>query len=173
MRFGWRAASSGFTCAAGPVEVEPRLFELLELASELHEATGGALDLTAGPLSEVWGFARRAGAVPDDETLALARENVGGHLVELDREARTVRFRRPGVSLNLGSIGKGYALDRAAELLARADVQATLADVLARSFDRFATTSDPGSGFTLDPIFRGYGSSGTGTTRDCVDPDLG
>ena len=44
------------TAADGPVEVEPRLFELLELAIKLHAATGGALDITAGILWEVWGF---------------------------------------------------------------------------------------------------------------------
>ena len=109
--------------AEGPVEVEPRLFELLERALELHAATGGAFDVTSGPLWKAWGFARRAGRVPDDEELAEAMRNVGSHLVELDREQRTVRFRQPGVELSLGSIGKGYALDRCREVLTGAGVQ--------------------------------------------------
>ena len=105
------------TAARGPVEVEPRLFELLELAVRLHGETEGAFDLTAGPLWKVWGFAHRAGDVPDEGQLAEALQQVGSHLVELDRQERTVRFLRPGVELNLGSIGKGYALDRCAEQL--------------------------------------------------------
>jgi len=110
------------TAAVGPVEVEPRLFELLELAIELQAASGGALDITAGALSEVWGFSRRAGTIPDDQQLAEAMKNVGPHLIELDPQQRTVYLRRPGVRLNLGSIGKGHALDRCGQQLLAAGV---------------------------------------------------
>jgi thiamine biosynthesis lipoprotein len=105
------------TAAEQPVEVEPRLFALLELAMRLHGATGGAYDITAGPLWEAWGFARRKAAIPSAEQLAEARARVGGHLVELDSRRRTVRFVRPGITLNLGSIGKGYAVDCCAQRL--------------------------------------------------------
>lgn len=109
--------------AQEPVEVQPDLFALLELAFRLSEETGGALDITAAALWETWGFARRAGHVPSPQALAQARQNVGRHLVELDATRRTVRFRRPGVRLNLGALGKGYALDRAAEVLESAGVR--------------------------------------------------
>lgn len=105
------------TAASEPVEVEPRLFELLELAMQLYRETDGAYDITAGPLWEAWGFARRAGAVPAPEQLAEAKSRVGGDQVELDPERKTIRFLRPGVQINLGSIGKGYAVDRCAERL--------------------------------------------------------
>ncbi len=108
--------------AQEPVEVEPRLFALLELAVRLCGETGGAYDITAGPLWEAWGFARRAGAVPQPEQLAEARRHVGSHLIELDPQARTVRFLAPGVKLNLGSIGKGLAVDRCAERLLAAGI---------------------------------------------------
>ena len=52
--------------AQGPITVEPRLLELLRWAVELHRQTGGAYDITAGPLSRAWGFARCAGAMPDE-----------------------------------------------------------------------------------------------------------
>ena len=108
------------TAARRPVAVEPRLFELLEMAMRVSEETHRAFDLTSTPLWEAWGFSRRAGAVPSPEQLAEARTYVGSHLVELDPQHRTIRFRRPGVRLNLGSLGKGYALDRCAEKLAAA-----------------------------------------------------
>jgi thiamine biosynthesis lipoprotein len=108
--------------AEGPVEVEPRLFALLELALQLHADTGGAFDVTCGPLWKAWGFARREGRVPSDDELAEAMARVGSDLVELDQQQMTVRFRQPGVELNLGSIGKGYALDRFGELLKGAGV---------------------------------------------------
>ena len=58
------------------------------------------------------------------------------------------------------------------ELLNRADVQDGLAGAVRDAVDRFVDTDDPGSGFTLDPIFRGYGPSGAGRTTDCTDPAL-
>ena len=108
--------------ADAAVEVEPRLFALLQGAMQLGRDSGGAYDLTATPLWEAWGFARRAGAIPSPEQLAEARAQVGGEWVELDEARQTIRFLRPGMRLNLGSIGKGYAVDRAVELMSAAGV---------------------------------------------------
>jgi len=108
--------------AEGPVEADAELFDLLETAQRLSSETEGAFDPTATPLWEAWGFAQRAGRVPDDETLAEALSRVGSRFVELDREQQTVRFLKPGLRLNLGAIGKGYALDRCAEQLASAGI---------------------------------------------------
>jgi thiamine biosynthesis lipoprotein len=105
------------------VVVEPRLFRLLKLAVEIHDATEGAFDITAGPLTKVWGFYRRAGRIPTDEELREARECVGSRWLELDSEAQTVRFLKPGVEINLGAIGKGYALDRCAEWFLAAGIE--------------------------------------------------
>jgi thiamine biosynthesis lipoprotein len=99
------------------VEVEPRLFELLRLAAEIHRRTGGAYDITSGPLSKAWGFSRRSGRVPDESELAEALSRVGSQRLQFNPERRTVRFSVAGMELNLGSIGKGYALDRCCELL--------------------------------------------------------
>jgi FAD:protein FMN transferase len=103
--------------AREPVELEPRLFELLSRAVALSGETGGAFDVTSGPLSRVWGFKRRAGAVPAAHELAAALAHVGSARLELDPARRTVRFLADRVELNFGAIGKGYALDRAAEIL--------------------------------------------------------
>ena len=72
-------------------------------------ATGGAYDITAGPLSKVWGFFRLAARLPGDEDRSR-RFAVGclRHL-KLDAAQRTVRFARPGMEINLGSIGKVMA----------------------------------------------------------------
>jgi thiamine biosynthesis lipoprotein len=105
------------TAAERAVEVEPQLFALLQLAMQVWSESGGAYDLTATPLWEAWGFARRAGSVPSPDELETARAQVGSEFVELDARNSTIRFHRPGVKLNLGSIGKGYAVDRAVESL--------------------------------------------------------
>jgi len=105
------------TAAQGPVHAEPELFDLVEIAKRMHAATGGAFDITSTPLSRCWGFLRREGRLPPPEEIDAARARVGMQHVELDPAHRTIHFRRPGLELNLGAIGKGYALDRMARLL--------------------------------------------------------
>ncbi|MBI3414557.1 MAG: FAD:protein FMN transferase [Verrucomicrobia bacterium] len=105
------------SAAAGPVKVAPELFRLLRRAKTFHRETGGAFDITVGPLMRCWGFMRDTGRLPSDEELTEARQKAGMELIELDEKNFTVRFRRAGVMLDLGAIGKGYALERAADLL--------------------------------------------------------
>lgn len=109
-----------------PVRVAPEVFRLLQRAFTLTAATEGAFDITAAPLMRVWGFVGGSGHRPDATALAEARACVGPQQVILDEAAFTVRFARPGVMLDLGSLGKGYALDRAAELLRDAGVTSAL-----------------------------------------------
>ncbi len=109
--------------ADGPITVEARLFALLQLAVNLSRDTGGAFDITSGPLSQVWGFYRRAGQLPDAESLQQALLRVGYRWLELDDERHTIRFLRRGVEINLNALGKGYAVDRCAELLLAAGVE--------------------------------------------------
>lgn len=113
--------------AEAPVCVEERLFELLRLAARLSEDTDGAFDITAGALIKAWGFYRGPRRVPSEEERADALARVGMSHVQLDAQARTIRFLRQGLEINLGSIGKGYALDRVAEELRSVwDVRAAL-----------------------------------------------
>jgi thiamine biosynthesis lipoprotein len=102
------------TAADGAARVDQEIFALLRTCARLHAATEGAFDITSTPLSRCWGFLRREGRLPSPEAIEAARVCVGMAGVEFDPRASTVRFRRAGVALNLGSIGKGYALDRMA-----------------------------------------------------------
>jgi thiamine biosynthesis lipoprotein len=103
--------------ANGPVRVEESLFSLLLLCQELYLETGGAFDITSGRLSRCWGFLRRQGRIPEPDEIEEARASVGGDKLLLDCESRAVRFARPGVEINFGSIGKGHALDRIATMM--------------------------------------------------------
>jgi thiamine biosynthesis lipoprotein len=129
------------------VPVERQLFDLLVRCQELHALSDGAFDITATPLSKIWGFLRRQGRVPTPEEIAEASAAVGMHNVRLDRGVASVRFARAGVALNLGSIGKGYALDRAAAPLREAGATALLS---AGSSSLLAVGGGPdGGGFTV------------------------
>jgi thiamine biosynthesis lipoprotein len=103
--------------AARPVRASAELFQLLRLAARISAETEGTFDVTAGALIKAWGFFRGPRRVPPEAERALALECVGMRHVVLDEAKRSVRYRRPGLEINLGSIGKGYALDRLAELL--------------------------------------------------------
>jgi thiamine biosynthesis lipoprotein len=109
--------------ADGPVVVEPRLFAMFELAERLNRETDGAFDVTSGPLSEAWGFSRREGRVPSEAEIDAALGRVGMQDVVIDAGQGTIAFRRPGLSVHLNSIGKGYALDRMAEVLAEQGIE--------------------------------------------------
>jgi thiamine biosynthesis lipoprotein len=100
-----------------PVVVEPRLFDLLTRAVAISRETGGAYDVTSGALSKAWGFLGGPRRVPDADTLADALARTGWEKLRLDPENRTITFDQPGVMINLGSIGKGYAIDRAVDVV--------------------------------------------------------
>lgn len=112
--------------ACGPADVEPDLWEVLLLADRLHAASGGAFDLTAGPLSEAWGFARREGRLPTADQLTAARARVGWGGVRLDTDSKTLAFARPDLQINVNSVGKGFALDLASDVLRRHGVRDAL-----------------------------------------------
>ena len=112
--------------AAEPVRVSPPVFELLRRAQALSRETEGAFDVTVAPLMRCWGFHQGEGRVPDAEELAQARDRVGSSLVALSEADFTVRFSRPGVMLDLGALGKGYAVDCAVDLLREAGMTSAL-----------------------------------------------
>lgn len=97
--------------ATEAVRVEDSLFDLLTLCKKLHQDTDGTFDITSGPLTRCWGFLKRDGRVPSGDELETARLLVGSNHLLLDDETRTIRFLRAGMEINLGSIGKGFALD--------------------------------------------------------------
>src|SRR5579863_93069 len=100
-----------------PVEVERRLFELLCRTMLFADATDGGFDPTSGPLVQLWRQCKLDRRLPTAEELASARARIGRDQIVFDHDRLTVFFKRPGVTFNLNAIGKGYALDRAAELL--------------------------------------------------------
>lgn len=103
--------------AGAPIRVPYRLFELLERAAELTDQTGGAFDAACGALIRAWGFSSGPRRIPSAAELEAARARSGMRHVVLDRRAMTVHYTVPGVEINLGSIGKGYAIDRAMQLM--------------------------------------------------------
>lgn len=112
--------------AREPVAAPPHIIDLLTRCQWWHQQTGGAFDITTTPLSRCWGFLRREGRVPRDAEIAAARGLVGLDRVAVDRAAGTVACLQRGIELNLGAVGKGYALDCAGSVMRSAGVSHAL-----------------------------------------------
>ena len=108
------------------VPVDPRFFSLLLRAQELSIESEGAFDITVAPLMQVWGFVGGTGSMPQEGDVAAARAKVGMQNLVLDSENYTVRFAQEGVQIDLGAIGKGYAVDRAIDILRENEIEAAL-----------------------------------------------
>jgi thiamine biosynthesis lipoprotein ApbE/arylsulfatase A-like enzyme len=115
--------------ALAAVAVPPELADFLAVCLRWSRDSDGAFDVTVGPLMKAWGFFRDEGRRPDDAQLQAALARVGYRHVAVDRARHTVRFDRPGVELDLGGIGKGYAADRVATLLRRHGVASALVNL--------------------------------------------
>jgi thiamine biosynthesis lipoprotein len=116
--------------AAGiePVQVDEDVLAILEMAKKYHELTGGVFDITIGPVMDVWGFGRAEQRVPSENELQQALAYVNSKKLVLDKEKRTAFLTEPGMSLDLGAIVKGYATDKAIQILQKHGVKEALLD---------------------------------------------
>jgi thiamine biosynthesis lipoprotein len=109
--------------AQRPVVTNALVFAVLQRAVQLSETLQGAFDVTSGPLIEAWGFTTRSGRRPTREQIEAARQAVGYHQITLDPQRQSVEFSHPQTKINLGAIGKGFALDRIAAALRDASIE--------------------------------------------------
>ena len=100
-----------------PVKVNDELFSLVERCIQISEITEGAFDISFGALSEIWKFDGSMLYLPTPEEISNAVDKVDYKSIVLNKEERTIFLRKKGMKLNFGGIGKGYAADKAKELL--------------------------------------------------------
>ena len=110
------------------VSVGDDLWSVLLQSARLATATDGAFDVTVGPLTRLWRWANRRGVLPDEERIAHARAAVGHWLIQFDRSSQRVRLEVPGMRLDVGAIGKGFAADEALAVLTRLGISRALID---------------------------------------------
>ena len=122
---------SRINAAAGiePVQVHEEVFKVIERAKYFAEISGGAFDLTVGPLVSLWGIGSENQRVPSQEEIDAALHLVNHRLLELDAVTRSVFLTQKGMALDLGAIAKGYAADAAADIAMRADVKRSKIDL--------------------------------------------
>jgi len=136
-----------------PIGVSEDLFRVLAASQKLAEQTGGAFDVTLGPVIRLWREARKNNRLPDTEALREAGSRCGYRKLHLDAANRTAAFDHPGMQLDVGGIAKGYAADEALAALKRIGIRSAL---VAASGDLAFSDAPPGQrGWKI-----GVGSSG-------------
>ncbi len=95
----------------GKLKVGPDLLHVLKKAKEFYLVSNGAFDVTVGPLVDIWKKAIKNNILPKSEDIKKAKQLVGFDKVLLDEKELTVAFLKEGIEIDLGAIGKGYAVD--------------------------------------------------------------
>ncbi|MGI8961921.1 MAG: FAD:protein FMN transferase [Bryobacteraceae bacterium] len=109
-----------------PVKVSREFFDLLKACDRYSRESNGTFDITVGPLMKIWGFYKGSGRLPSSGQVRVALDDVGYQNLELDPRNSMVRFRKPGVNLDLGGVGKGYAVDRMVAVLLKNGIDSAL-----------------------------------------------
>ena len=107
---------------AAPFPISGQTFQVFQEAESISVLTGGAFDVTAAPLINLWGFGPTPpqdtlDTLPSDEAIAEARDRVGYEKLVLDENGPTLRKLDPRLECDLSAIAKGYGVDRVAEAL--------------------------------------------------------
>lgn len=108
------------------VKVDPDVFAMIKRSNELSDQLDGVFDVTIGPLVELWGIGRKGELVPTQAEIDRLLPLVNYHLMELDPAAETVYLPKKGMLIDLGGIAKGYATDKAIEILKAQGVTSAL-----------------------------------------------
>lgn len=124
-----------------PVKVSPELLDVLTRANRISQQTDGAFDVTVGPVVRLWRRARRQQELPDAERLEEALSKVGYQKITIDRANRSVELAATDMRLDLGGIAKGYAIDRAMDVLKSHGITSALID---GSGDVLVSAAPPG-----------------------------
>ncbi|QDT64436.1 FAD:protein FMN transferase [Calycomorphotria hydatis] len=109
-----------------PTPIDAELFEVLNLAREISEQTDGAFDPSSAAQIQLWNDCRNGNRLPTEHELANVLDRTGMWHFELSKENNSIAYLRDDVELNLGGIGKGFALDKAAEHLEQQEIEGFL-----------------------------------------------
>jgi len=111
------------------VPVSPDLFAVLQQAVDLARRSGGRFDPTIGPLPQLWRRAVRRKEFPSRKAIREAHRRVGYRLLDFDEAGRRIRLKRPGMRLDVGGIGQGYAIDEGMKVLRPFGIRSALLDI--------------------------------------------
>ena len=100
-----------------PVKVSAEVLKVIRRANEISKASDGCFDISIGALLDLWGFDVEGGLLPGKGEFSESLNSVGYKAIHIDEMASTVELKKKGMRIDLGGIAKGYAVDRAFQLL--------------------------------------------------------
>lgn len=100
-----------------PVKVDKELFDLIERSIVISKLTDGAFDISYASMDKIWKFDGSMTEMPSEKKIKESVEKVGFNNIILNKEEHTVFLKLPGMKIGFGAIGKGYAADKAKDLL--------------------------------------------------------
>ena len=109
-------------------KVDDEVFYLIEKSVEISKITDGAFDITVNPLCTLWDIKSQNPQVPSEEDIANAKRSVGYQNLELNKKRATVTKKADGMTITLGAIAKGYATDKAVQILKDNNVKNAIID---------------------------------------------
>jgi thiamine biosynthesis lipoprotein len=142
MRMNSAAARTTEDGTRPQVPVSTELFERIQMALRIAQDTDGRFDPTVGPLVRAWGFLPSTPTTNRDQAIAQARTRVGWEKVKLDLTQHTIQFAVPGMEVDLGGIAKGYAAQRAAQVLRDHGIQSALVSLGTSSITALGSPPD-------------------------------
>ncbi len=110
------------------VPVRDDLWRVLERARQISEASDGAFDVTIGPVSRLWRRARRRRVIPSSDRIDEALQRVDYRLMQLNPDEQCILLKKGGMILDVGGIGKGYAIGEALAVLRSHGIERALVD---------------------------------------------
>ncbi len=110
------------------VPVSDDLYRAISLSKDVSQRTSGAFDITIGPVVQLWRRALRRNVFPSPDVVAESRQAVGYRYMKLRPQGQKVKLTQPGMRLDVGGIGKGYAADEAVAVLKKLGINAVLVD---------------------------------------------
>jgi thiamine biosynthesis lipoprotein len=100
-----------------PVKVSLELFKLIERSKQISELTDGAFDISYSSMDKIWKFDGTMDKMPSEAEIKNSVSKVGYEKIILNSDSQTVFLKQKGMKISFGAIGKGYAADKAKELL--------------------------------------------------------
>ena len=100
-----------------PIKVSKELWDLIDRSQQISKITSGAFDLTFAAVDQIWKFDGSDAVMPDADLIQASVSKIGYNQVQLNKEQSTVFLPQKGMKIGFGAIGKGYAADRAKQLL--------------------------------------------------------
>lgn len=105
------------------VKVHPEIIEMIETSIKYSKLSGGAFDITTGPIIDLWGIGTDKERVPSDVEIKDKLQLVGQENIIINKKDNSVMLKKTGMSLNLGALGKGFAADEVLKIYKKYNIE--------------------------------------------------